>query len=56
MTKKKPAPWELSGDGYIFVFKFSKDFVEKNGFLPKNLKESFDGSRIAFYSGEIRFS
>lgn len=28
-----PAPWKLQGKGYILLYQFSKDFVEKQGFL-----------------------
>lgn len=28
-----PAPWKLQGKGYILLYQFSKDFVEKKGFL-----------------------
>lgn len=43
MTLRKPAPWTLGGEGYIIAYKFSKNFVEKNGFISENLKKSFDG-------------
>jgi len=28
-----PAPWTLRGNGYIFLYRFSKEFIEKQGFL-----------------------
>jgi hypothetical protein len=28
-----PPPWHLTGDGYIWLFKFPKDFIERNGFM-----------------------
>ena len=37
------APWKLNGKGYIILYKFKKDFVLKNGFIPENRKESFVG-------------
>lgn len=30
-----PAPWTLRGKGYILLYRFSKDFVEKQGFLTE---------------------
>lgn len=46
MTEKNtkyPAPWNLSGEGYIMLFHFSREFVEKNGFLFDALKGKFMG-------------
>lgn len=42
-VKRFPAPWKLRGKGYIFIYKFSRDFVEKQGCVPDFLKENFDG-------------
>ena len=28
-----PPPWHLTGDAYIWLFKFPRGFVERNGFL-----------------------
>ena len=28
-------PWSLTGDGFIWLFKFSRTFVEQNGFLAE---------------------
>lgn len=28
-----PAPWKLQGKGYILLYQFAKEFVEKQGFL-----------------------
>jgi hypothetical protein len=28
-----PAPWRLAGDGYIWIFRFPRAFVEREGFL-----------------------
>lgn len=41
--KKYPAPWDLKGKGYIFLYKFNKKFVEKSGNVPEFLKGSFKG-------------
>ncbi len=38
-----PAPWKLSGEGLILVYKFKRDWVEKNGFLNDTQKGSFKG-------------
>ncbi len=33
--EKIPAPWHLRGKGYIMVFRFSREFVQQNSFLPE---------------------
>lgn len=38
-----PAPWSLRGDGYMIFYKFSREFVEKFGFVPPELTGKFDG-------------
>jgi hypothetical protein len=38
-----PAPWNLTGNAYITVYKFSKDFVEKHGFLADYQQDRFLG-------------
>ena len=38
-----PAPWKLHGKGYIFIYKFKKDFVERCGAVPEFLRGSFAG-------------
>jgi len=39
-----PAPWKLQGKGYILLYRFSKDFVEKQGFLTDfHQKHTFKG-------------
>lgn len=38
-----PAPWNLQGKGYIFIYKFKKTFVEKSGNIPDFLKNRFCG-------------
>lgn len=38
-----PAPWSLRGDGYMIFYKFSREFVEKLGFVPPELEGKFDG-------------
>jgi len=43
LNKKAPAPWKLSGEGIIILYKFKKDWVEENAFLPDDLKGKFKG-------------
>jgi hypothetical protein len=38
-----PPPWKLKGEGIIMVFRFKKDWVEKNGFLTEIQKGYFKG-------------
>lgn len=38
-----PAPWNLTGNAYIMVYKFSKDFVEEYGFLADYQRDRFLG-------------
>ncbi|MCQ2513430.1 MAG: acetoacetate decarboxylase family protein [Lachnospiraceae bacterium] len=41
--KSYPAPWNLNGKGYIFIYKFREDFVNRHGNVPEFLKEKFAG-------------
>lgn len=41
--KIAPAPWDLTGNAYIMVYKFSKEFVEKQGFLSHYQIDRFLG-------------
>lgn len=41
--KIAPAPWNLTGDAYIMVYKFSKDFVKEYGFLTDYQRDRFLG-------------
>lgn len=43
IIKEFPAPWDLKGHGYIFLYKFSRKFVEEKGNVPEFLKGSFSG-------------
>jgi hypothetical protein len=43
MTKIYPAPWTLSGKGYILLYQFPKNFVEETVNLPEFLKGHFAG-------------
>ena len=38
-----PAPWNLQGTGYIFLYRFSEKFAEENGRVPDFLQGSFAG-------------
>ena len=39
-----PAPWKLQGKGYVLLYQFSKEFVEKQGFLTEfHQKYDFKG-------------
>lgn len=38
-----PPPWELKGSGYIFVYKFDKEFINQNGFLQDFQKGNYKG-------------
>ena len=42
-VKAYPAPWDLRGKGYIFIYKFKEDFVKRNGNVPDFLHGSFSG-------------
>ncbi len=39
-----PPPWKLTGRGYIFIYKFSKDFIDKFSFLSADSLKRFKGS------------
>ena len=43
MNEIYPAPWTLSGRGYIILYKFPKSFVEKNANVPEFLKGQLAG-------------
>lgn len=32
-----PAPWQLKGEGYLMLYRFSNDFLTKEGFIDKGL-------------------
>ena len=38
-----PAPWNLQGHGYIFLYRFPENFVETYGSVPDFLKGNFAG-------------
>ena len=42
-VKTYPAPWNLRGKGYIFLYKFKKDFVAQSGNVPAFLDGAFAG-------------
>lgn len=43
MENNYPAPWSLSGKGYILLYRFSKPFVEEKSNIPEFLKGHFIG-------------
>ncbi|NLB87765.1 MAG: acetoacetate decarboxylase family protein [Syntrophomonadaceae bacterium] len=43
MENNYPAPWNLSGKGYILLYKFSKTFAEEQNYLPEFLQGQFAG-------------
>lgn len=38
-----PAPWNLTGRGYVFVYRFSEDFVRTQGMILTHLQPHFKG-------------
>ena len=43
MIERVLAPWNLKGRGYILLYKFNKNFVQNNCFLPPFLNYNFTG-------------
>jgi hypothetical protein len=37
------APWQLTGEGFILVYQFSRTFIRHNDFLPAGLADNFVG-------------
>ena len=42
-VKAYPAPWDLKGKGYIFLYKFTKEFAAQNGNIPGFLEGKYAG-------------
>lgn len=40
-TQIAPPPWKLAGNGYVFLFHFSKAFVQEQGFLDDYQKTTY---------------
>jgi hypothetical protein len=40
---RHPAPWNLTGRGYIILYRFPKDFIIAQGLIPTFLGTSFTG-------------
>ena len=38
-----PAPWALTGSGYILLFRFTREFVRGQGLVPEAMQHSFRG-------------
>jgi len=36
-------PWTLRGEGYIFLMRFPREFVEAHGFVPEGWREAYRG-------------
>lgn len=41
MENPIPAPWNLTGNGYILLFRFSEEFLNTHGFIPPLFQGSF---------------
>jgi hypothetical protein len=44
MSKSVPTSWNLTGNGYIMLFKFPKQFILEHGFLAERFREGFYGN------------
>ena len=42
-SKMAPAPWQLSGEAFVILYKFSKEFIENNSFLADYQKKGWNG-------------
>ncbi|GAB4556024.1 MAG: hypothetical protein OHK0023_27890 [Anaerolineae bacterium] len=38
-----PPPWKLRGDGYIFIYRFPREFTERHGFIAPPHESAFVG-------------
>jgi hypothetical protein len=38
-----PAPWQLRGEGFLFLYRFDKGWLAENGAIPPALTERFAG-------------
>lgn len=38
-----PAPWQLKGQGYLFLYRFAKDWLIEHGAIPPRLASRFAG-------------
>ncbi|MDX1994809.1 MAG: acetoacetate decarboxylase family protein [bacterium] len=43
MDTVAPPPWDLTGSGYIFLYKFPREFVLSQGFVPLEWENRFIG-------------
>lgn len=41
--KPVPPPWHLTGRGFVFVYRFSDEFVQSSGWVPAPLQSRFSG-------------
>lgn len=42
-TKVIPAPWQLKGEGYLFLYRFAKDWLMDHGAIAPHLASRFAG-------------
>ena len=42
-VKIVPAPWQLRGEGYLFLYRFAKDWLLEHGAIPPQLATQFVG-------------
>jgi len=56
MSEVFPAPWKLSGKGYLVLFKFSKDEIAADKFLSDFFKENFVGGFASLMIVEYQHS
>ena len=42
-TQIVAAPWELSGNGFILIYRFPEAFIQQAGYLPPFLSDKFAG-------------
>jgi hypothetical protein len=40
-TQIAPPPWNLTGNGYVFLFRFSRAFVQEEGFLEEYQRTTY---------------
>lgn len=39
-----PPPWDLAGNGYVFLFEFEPGFLRRGDFLPPEFGEDYEGT------------
>ncbi|MGE5583882.1 MAG: hypothetical protein ACM3X9_15300 [Bacillota bacterium] len=56
MEKLIPAPWDLTGRGYIMFFKFPPQFIREFGFLDGRFQKGFHGKTGCIIFGDYQQS